>query len=123
VMGWIGELLLEDGQLESGFEVLDQACQVAIRSDNPMTLRLREADKANMLLKFGRPAKALPLLKTTPHDDPFFRTGLTLYQAEALWGVGHPSEAHDVLSHAYVGIESHDIAHLRPRAEILAQRL
>jgi hypothetical protein len=123
VVGWLGELLVADGQLESGFALVDAEIELAIRTEEPLMQRLAESDKVNLLLKVGRPAAALPLLHIEANDDPFFRTGQLLHLAEAHAGVGHLSESHDYLGQACANIEAQDIAHMRTRAETLAQRL
>jgi transcriptional regulator with XRE-family HTH domain len=119
----LGELLVEDGAIESGLFLIDQACRVAERCENPIYRRLHENDKARILLKIQRPAEALNIIATAPDDNVYFLTGQLLEQAEAYLDMGKPSEAHDHLDQAYHQIEAHNLHHFRSHADALAQRL
>ena len=123
ILSWLGTLLVEDGAIESGQFLFDQAIQVAARSENPIHKRLRENDKARLLLSMSRPAEALEIITTEQDDNAYFRTGMLLEQAEAYLEMGHASEGHDHLHQVYSLIETHHLLHFRSRADELAQRL
>jgi transcriptional regulator with XRE-family HTH domain len=123
ILSWLGSLLVEDGATESGLFTFDQACQVASRSENPIERRLRENDKAQVLLRLQQPAEALEIITIEPDDNAYFRTGQLLEQAQAYLQLGHVSEAHDKLHQAYNHIEAHSLLHFRSHADELAQRL
>ncbi len=122
VLSWIGDLLVEEGAIESGLAFMDRACQAAARCDDPLIMRARESDKASVLLKIGRPGAALPILRLEPQDNPYFRTGLLLGLAEAYLGVGDVSEAQSCLQEACRNIEAHHLIHFALPAQALAKR-
>jgi len=122
ILSWIGELLVEEGAIESGLAFMDRACEVVARCDDPIHRRVRESDKASMLLKIGQPANALAILNPEAGDNPYFHTGLILERVEAYLGVGEVSEAHDHLQEAYSNIEVHHLSHFGLHADALARR-
>ena len=123
ILSWLGSLLVADGEAESGLSVFDLSCQVAALCKRPIELRMRENDKAQVLLTMKRPEEALQIITVEPTDNVFFRTGLVLEQAEAHLEMGHISEAHDHLQQAYSNISAHNLLHFRLHADKLARRL
>jgi hypothetical protein len=75
------------------------------------------------LLQAGRPEEALSLLYTDDDVGGINRIDAELLKAEAHLCLGTLSEARDRLQDALADIATHDLSHLRPRAEALAQRL
>ena len=122
ILGWLGELLMLEGAITSGLVLFEQAHQVAEHSENPLSRRICEVEKAKALIGIGRPAAALPLLRVEAGDNPYFRTGQTLLRVEGHFGVGDLSESHDLLDQAYHTIKTHDLSHFRPYADRLAER-
>ena len=122
ILSWIGTLLIEEDAVESGLDFMDRSCQLAERSGDPILKRVRESDKAAMLLRIGRPEAALPILSLAPDDNPYFRTGLLLELTEAHLGVGDVSEAQDCLQQAYSNIDVSRLIHFGSRADVLARR-
>jgi transcriptional regulator with XRE-family HTH domain len=118
----MAEYLSLSGEAAIALTLSKQACQVAERSEDPIELRMRQKDRARLLLRIERPEEALPLLTIVERENPWPRADISLLRAEAHQSAGESSEALDWLERASLDIQAYDLAYLRPRASALAQQ-
>jgi transcriptional regulator with XRE-family HTH domain len=122
VLADMAEYLSLSGEAEVALSLSKQACQVAERCEGPIELRMRQRDRARLLLRMERPEEALPLLTIVERENPWPRADISLLRTEAHLGAGEPSEAQDWLERAMTDIQMYDLAYLQPQAATLAQR-
>jgi transcriptional regulator with XRE-family HTH domain len=111
------------GELGAALELSRQACQIVEDKVDPIELRLRQLGLARLQLQAGLAEQALTLVRLHLDDTPFRRADVELVWAEGLLALGEKNAAQDWLQRAYKDITTYDLAHLRSRADALAQRL
>lgn len=114
------------GRIESALSLGVQACQVAGQCWSPVELLNRRIAQARLLVRYGRPGEALPLLAEV--EEPL-GIEVELLRAEALLALGEPASAGRRLQRAYAlldryaGDHAHVVARTRPQVDALARRL
>jgi transcriptional regulator with XRE-family HTH domain len=101
-----------EGQVEPALEWSDRSCQVAQRCENRGELRLRNFDRARLLVQAGRHREALALLPTDAAEHPRQRALEARVWAEALLALGETAAAQEWLAQAQALVAAHESLNL-----------
>jgi hypothetical protein len=109
------------GEVASALALTAQARELVARSGAP--LRYANLGHARALLRAGRAGESLPLLPTDESPLPSTQVMEHLLWAETLLAVGERAAAENRLGRVYETIAAEQLEYLRPRAEVVAERL
>jgi transcriptional regulator with XRE-family HTH domain len=118
----LAEYMALQGRTEEALRLSQKSSQIASLSSNTAEKRLRDTDRAEQLLRAGKPGEALETLPPLTSSESFRAASWqALLRAEALFQTGQRQEAQADLQRALTLIEHHDLNHLRDRAGRLAR--
>ncbi len=110
------------GQSAAALDLIGYARADAERTEDPDLIHLSKYVHADILVKSGRPAEAIPLLEAGQILSPFQNVLDRLKSAEALLAVGSRA-AQEHLQHAYALIRRHQMTNYQGGADRLARQL